>query len=166
MLRGGSRYPNMMNPRTKTDVMVEPIQIGDIRPLFPLIQAVEPGLQLPQWLGYARRMAKGRRSRAREGIVVARRRGLMMPCGAVCYRLDRDLRHGTLLTAEHFIAMDLLYPQQVRAALSRALEVMAVELGCVIIRSIVSEGDIEVVEELRLAGHSEEGRTLTKYCRP
>ena len=87
-----------MMSRVQNEIAVESIAAADIRPLFPLVRAVEPGLLWPQWDRYARRVARSG-PRAKEGIVVARRRGHAMPCGAVCYRLDRDLRLGSVLTA-------------------------------------------------------------------
>jgi hypothetical protein len=39
-----------MNPTTLADVLVEPITQGDIRPLFPLMRAVDPELNLSAWL--------------------------------------------------------------------------------------------------------------------
>jgi hypothetical protein len=153
-----------MNAMMKADVLVEPITLRDIRPLFPLMQAVEPGLQLSAWLAYAKRMTKPKGG-LKSGIAVARRRGQAMPCGAVCYRLDRDLRFGSLLTAEHFIALDLLYPQAVLTALFEALDGLAAELHCSAIRSIVHDNRSDVAENLRDAGHRRDGMTLTKSFR-
>jgi hypothetical protein len=154
-----------MNATMKSDVLVEPITLRDIRPLFPLMQAVEPGLQLSAWLAYAKRLTKPKAG-LKSGIAVARRRGQTMPCGAVCYRLDRDLRFGSLLTAEHFIALDLLYPQAVLTALFDALDGLAAELRCSAIRSIVHDSRSDVVENLRDAGHRRDGMTLTKSVFP
>jgi hypothetical protein len=153
-----------MNEMSKPDLLVKPITLGDIRPLFPLMQAAEPGLQLSDWLIYARRMTKPKAG-TKAGIAVARRRDQAMPCGAVCYRLDRDLRFGSLLTAEHFIALDLLYPQAVLSALFDALDGLAETLGCSAIRSIVHDGRSDILENLSIAGHRRDGMTLTKSCR-
>ncbi|HTI02030.1 MAG TPA: hypothetical protein VL752_13870 [Acidisoma sp.] len=154
-----------MDKRAQQRMVVQPMQIGDVRPLFPLVQAQDAGLTWLRWQSYAKRVVRSKLG-AREGILVARRSGHALPCGAVCYRIDRDLRFGRILTVEHVIALDLLYPQLVRSALTAALERLAVELGCDIIRSIVPANEAEVAEELRRAGHSEDGRTLTKHCRP
>jgi hypothetical protein len=153
-----------MNAMMKADVLVQPITLRDIRPLFPLMQAVEPGLQLSAWLTYAKRMTKPRAGH-KTGIAVARRRGQIMPCGAVCYRLDRDLRFGSLLTAEHVVALDLLYPQAVLTALFDALDDLAAEFRCSAIRSIVHDNRPDVLENLRNAGHCRDGMTLTKSFR-
>lgn len=154
-----------MEKRAQQRMVVQPMQIGDVRPLFPLVQAQDAGLTWLRWQSYAKRVARARAG-AREGVLVARRSGHALPCGAVCYRLDHDLRFGRVLTVEHVIALDLLYPQRVRSALTDALESLAIELRCDIIRSIISDHDAELVAELRLAGHSENGLMLTKPCRP
>jgi hypothetical protein len=153
-----------MDKGAQQRMVVQPMQIGDVRPLFPIVQAQDAGLTWLRWQSYAKRAARSKLS-ARMGILVARRSGHALPCGAVCYRLDHDLRFGRVLTVEHVIALDLLYPQAVRSALTAALENLAVALGCDVIRSILSDHDVELVEELRLAGHSVDGRTLTKHCR-
>lgn len=152
-----------MDARAQQRVIVLPIQVGDVRPLYPIIQARNPALSWTRWQAYARRVARSKKG-AREGILVARRASQALPCGAVCYRIGHDLRFGRIVTVEHFIAIDLLYPQLVRSALAVALERLAVDLGCEAIRSIVPEADADVAEELRLAGHRDDGRTLTKYC--
>ena len=150
-----------MEPGTQQEVLVRPILAGDIRPLFPLMQAQDRSLTWPRWHAYARRMLRGG-GQGRQGIVVARRAGHRMPCGAVCYRLDHDLHFGQILTAEHFVALDLLYPGAVRAALARALEGRASELGCAVIRSLLHETDAEAAEDLRRAGHRPDGLMLVK----
>jgi hypothetical protein len=159
-----------MNAMTMADVLVGPIAAGDIRPLYPLMQAAEPDLKLSAWLSYSRRMTKAKIG-ARAGIMVARRRGHTLPCGAVHYRLDRNLRYGQLLTAEHFIAIDLLYPHAVLTALFEALDGVAM-------RSILHENGHEngrdsghdsghdsgadLLDRLSVAGHRRDGMTLTK----
>jgi hypothetical protein len=150
-----------MNVTMLADVLVEPITPGDVRPLFPLMRAVEPDLKLNAWLVFCKRITKAKAG-ARVGIMVARRRGHRFPCGAVHYRLDRSLRHGQLLTAEHFIAIDPLYPHAVLAALFEALDGVATECGCSAMRSILLDGRAELLDKLRVAGHRRDGMMLTK----
>ena len=156
-----NRYARMMNSMTLPNVLVEPITSGDIRPLFPLMHAAEPELKLSTWLSYSRRMTKAKRG-ARAGIMVARRRGQSLPCGAVHYRLEQNLRYGQLLTAEHFIAIDLLYPQAVLAALLEALDAIAKDCGCGAMRSILHDRRSDLLDKLCVAGYRREGMTLTK----
>ncbi len=154
------RYAAMMKA-AMADVLVDPMASGDIRPLFPLMQAAEPELRLDAWLGHARRMLKAGCG-AKAGIMVARRRGQALPCGAVHYRLDASPRYGNLLTAEHAIALDLLYPQAVLAALFDALELQASQCGCGAIRSILRDSRSGLPEKLPIAGHRRDGTTFLK----
>jgi hypothetical protein len=150
-----------MNPTTLADVLVEPITQGDIRPLFPLMRAVDPELNLSHALRYSRRLTRSKAG-ARAGMMVARRRGHKLPCGAVHYRLDRNLRYGQMLTAEHFIAIDLLYPHAVLAALFEALDEVATACGCNAMRSILHDSRADLLDKLGVAGHRRDGMTLTK----
>ncbi len=143
------------------DVVVAPLSGADVRVVYPLMREAEPTLSLAAWLSYAQRVAALRQSR-REGILVACRAGRTLPCGAVCYRRDHDLRYGWCLTAEHFIAVDLLDPRVVLMALLAELEVVAVKLGCTAIRSILHGGRDDLTEDLLLAGHVSDGVTLRK----
>ncbi len=150
-----------MNAMTLADVLVEPMIPGDIRPLFPLMRAVEPALTLSAWLRYSRRMTRAKAG-TRAGIMVARRRGHNLPCGAVHYRLDRNLCYGQMLTAEHFIAIDLLYPHAVLAALFAALDAFAAASGCNAMRAILQDSGSDLLDKLGVAGHRRDGMTLTK----
>ena len=98
--------------------------------------------------------------------MVARRRGHSLPCGAVHYRLERNLRYGQLLTAEHFIAIDLLYPQAVLAALFEALDDIATKCGCSAMRSILHDSGhdsgADLLDRLCITGHRRDGVTITK----
>ena len=106
--------------------------------------------------------------------MVARRRGHSLPCGAVHYRLERNLRYGQLLTAEHFIAIDLLYPQAVLAALFEALDDIATKCGCSAMRSILHDSGhdnghdsghdsgADLLDRLCITGHRRDGMTITK----
>ncbi len=151
----------MMKMSLAADVMVEAMTAADIRPLFPLMQATEPELQLNAWLSHARRMARAAPG-SKRGILVARRAGQAWPCGAAHYRLERSPRFGSLLTAEHVVALDLLYPHAVLAALFGALEVHAGLFGCNAIRSILRDSRPDLLEKLVVAGHQRDGMTFMK----
>ena len=150
-----------MNSLTIADVVVTRIAPGDIRPLFPLMRSVGPELKLSSWLSYSRRMAKVKVG-ARAGMMVARRRGHGLPCGAVHYRLEHNLRYGHLLTAEHFIALDLLYPHAVLVALFKALDDVATAYGCNAVRSILHDSGVDLLDKICLAGYRRDGMMLTK----
>ncbi len=147
-------------PSDTADLLVEALGPAQVRTVYPLIRAVEPSLSLADWLQYARRVAVG--ERGRRGVLVARRPAQRHPSGLVCYRCDRHISHGTLLTAEHFVALDLLYAEAVLAALVTGLERMATELGCGAIRSIVRGVHSPLIQHLCQHGHRAEGMTLTR----
>jgi hypothetical protein len=141
-----------------------PLRPEQIRSVFPLIREALPDLRLPDWLRFARQMT-GRRS-DQAGIVVAQRVGRNYPCGLFCYRVDRDLERGTVLNAEHFVAVDLLEPGAVLAALVQELEALGKRLGCGAVRSVVHGGQPDVQGGLAAAGHAMEGQTLLKPLLP
>ncbi len=126
------------------------------------MQAIDASLTLASWLRYARPVVQSA-TQSREGVLVARHRTSKHPSGAVCYRRHRSTKHGAMLTVEHLVAMDLLYPDVVRQALLRGLETVAVRLGCGAIRAIVHA---HFHNDLVLAGHAMEAVTYTKLVCP
>jgi hypothetical protein len=143
-------------------MIVERLRPEDIRTVYPLMREAAPSLSMPNWLNYARRLLRDAAS-PKKGILVARRRNLQHPSGAVCYRQERHIAYGDMLTAEHFIALDLLYPEDVLAALLAELDKIALLLGCSAIRSIVHGRRPETIDDLKSAGHHIDGVTLTKH---
>ncbi len=142
-------------------VTVQHLAQAQLRTVYPLMREAAPALSLPGWLQYARPVAAAAHP-GRAGILVAHRRGATHPVGAVCYRRDRDMRFGVMLTAEHFIAVDLLYPEAVIHALLGALDRVAGTLRCTAIRSIVHGPRAGLIDDLCLSGHVAEGVTFTK----
>ena len=150
-----------MDPSNTSALIVARLTRQQIRSAYSLMQAADPSLRLVRWLRYARRVADQADS-ASDGMLVARRGATSHPCGAVCYQRVRHLRHGPVLTAEHFIALDLLQPEAVLSALAAELEVVAARLGCGTIRSIVHGSGAAVLGHLHSTGHILEGILLTK----
>jgi hypothetical protein len=143
------------------DIIVERLARPQFRTVYPLMREAAPALSLPRWLQYAGSLSRGT-AMARKGVLVARRRAALHPCGAVCYRSERHMTSGSMLTAEHFIAVDLLYPEAIIAALLTELDGVAASLGCTSIRSIMHGGRAGLLEDLQAAGHSSDGITLLK----
>jgi hypothetical protein len=129
--------------------------------VFPLVREAVPGLELKAWLRFARRFCGPRRT-GQTGIMVVRRRGRPMPCGLFLYRREQDLRHGPILLAEHFVAIDVLNPEPVMRALVAELDGLAQRLGCNAIRSMVLGQASLTARGLHAAGHHPEGATLYK----
>jgi len=145
-----------------TSFTVEPLSRDQIRAVYPLIREAIPGLSLSAWLRFAQ-AATGARRGGQSGIIVARREGHDFPNGLFCYRVDPDPALGKLLVAEHFVAVDLLHPDEVLAALVAELDALGERLGCRAVRSIVHGNDVE--GGLAQAGHATMGSILGKALR-
>ena len=142
-----------------TSFTVEPLSREQIRAVYPLIREAIPGLRVDAWLRFARG-ATGTRRNAQSGVIVARREGHDFPSGLFCFRVERDPAMDKVLVAEHFIAIDLLHPGDVIAALVAELELLGRRLGCRAVRSIVHRAD--VAGGLTQAGHAAVGSLLGK----
>ena len=143
------------------DLVVERLSAQQVRLAFPLMRLAIPALTLAAWLRFARRTATANPS-ANKGILVVRRRGNPHLCGVVCYRRDHDLQAGSVLTAEHFVAQDLLHPRTVLAALASALEGVAACLGCRAVRSVLHAASPKLAEDLKISGHVLQGVVLER----
>jgi hypothetical protein len=142
-----------------TPFSVEPLPRDQVRAVYPLIREAIPGLSLTAWLHFAQNATSARRS-GQAGIIVARRQGHDFPSGLFCYRVDPDPALGKILVAEHFVAVDLLHPHDVLAALVAELDALGERLGCKAVRSIVHQEDVE--GGLAQAGHATMGSILGK----
>lgn len=143
-------------------LVVERVTLAEIRLIYPLMMMAEPGLDLRHWMRFATRLI--RRRDGRTGVLAARRHVKRFPSGAVCFREAQDLRHGTVLLAEHFVVVDPIDPQTVLQALSRELDLLARTLGCRAVRVLAPNGAHSV--ELQQAGHGGEGVVLLKAVLP
>jgi hypothetical protein len=141
------------------DFIIGGLSRDELRAVYPLIREAVPTLDLPTWLRFAKQLIGPRRN-GQSGIVAARREGRMYPCGLFCYRVEDDLKLGKVLTADHFVAVDLLDPGAVMAALVEHLHGLAKQLGCQAVRSLVHGGAPTVAGGLYAAGHRPEGASL------
>lgn len=132
-----------------------------VRVVFPLIREAVPALDMKAWLRFARRMTNPRRTDD-TGIMVVYRRSRKLPCGLFLYHRENDLAHGSVLVAEHFIAVDVLDPQPVMRALTAELDALAGRLGCSAIRAMVLREDSIAETSLYAAGHRPAGAALWK----
>ena len=157
-------------------VIVGRLARDQFRTVYPLMREAIPTLSLAHWMRYARRLADTAVSATTEtmtmssvktGILVARRAGAAHPSGAVCYQLASHLEYGSVMRAEHFVALDALFPDIILAALLAALDGIAACLKCSAIQSIVNSrprhvADEALLVELRIAGYRAEGVMLLK----
>jgi hypothetical protein len=146
-----------------TPFIVFPLSRDQVHTVFPLIREAIPGLSLSAWVRFARN-ATSRRRRDHAGIVVARREQRNFPSGLFCYRVDPDPGLGRVLVAEHFVALDLLHPEEVLAALVQELDALGKRLDCKAVRGIVHRP--EVAGGLTKAGHAAVGSILGKPLTP
>lgn len=142
-----------------TSLTVEPLPRDQVRAVYPLIREAIPGLSLSAWLRFAQG-AMGARRNGQAGIIVARRESHDFPNGLFCYRVEPDPALGKILVAEYFVAVDLLHPEDVLAALVAELDALGERLGCQAVRSIVRGRDVE--GGLAQAGHAPVGSILGK----
>jgi hypothetical protein len=142
-----------------TSFTVEPLARSQVRAVFPLIREAIPGLSLAAWLRFAKGLAGPRKS-PHAGIIVVRRESHDFPSGLFCYRVDPDPALGKILVAEHFVAVDLLHPADVLAALVEELDALGKRLGCKAVRGIVHRAEEE--GGLALGGHATIGSILGK----
>jgi hypothetical protein len=136
--------------------IIELLSRDQIRSVYPLIREAVATIDLTTWLRFARQFTGPRRP-GHGGIVTVRREGRPFPCGLFCYHVEDDLKLGKVLTADHFVAVDLLEPDAVLAALVEELDALAGRLGCQAMRSLVHGGPPIVAGGLYAAGHRPEG---------
>lgn len=134
------------------------LQPSAARLAYPLVRAAEPLVDLNAWLAYVRG-AEGRK----RGVMVATRAGGAFPSGMFCYACARDPALGQVMTANYIVALDILDPAPLTAALMAALEALAAELGCDAIRAFVSGGAPDIEAALRARGHRVEATAFQKW---
>jgi len=141
-----------------TSHLVPPDQV---RMVFPLVREAVPGLDLKTWVAFAQKIAHPKRA-AESGILAVTRAGRSQPCGVFLYRREPQLPEGSVLVAEHFVAIDVVDPQPVVEALVAELDALAKRLGCAAIRVVVP-GDASLLRSgLQAAGHRPRGLALWK----
>ena len=133
--------------------------------VFPLVREAIPGLNLRAWLRFARRAADPKRA-GRDGIIVVVRAPRTMPGGLFVYRKEAELGHGSVLVAEHFVAVDLLDSAPVMQALIAELDLLAKRLCCGAIRTMVLNPTSSTAALLANAGHRPAGSSLWKDILP
>jgi hypothetical protein len=141
------------------DFIIEVLSRDQIRSVYPLVREAVPTLDLATWLRFARHLTSPRRP-GQCGIVAARRETRLFPSGLFCYRVDDDLKLGKVLVADHFVAVDLLDPAAVLAALVEELDSLGKRLACQAVRSLVHGGARELEGGLYAAGHRPDNASL------
>jgi hypothetical protein len=143
------------------DFMVSRLAGDEARLAYPLIREVEPGVPLETWLSFVRRTANPHARRT--GIMVATRKGQRFPCGLFCYRCHEDLRLGNVVTADYFVAVDMLDPTPVVDAMIDALESLGEQLLCHSVRTVAHRRADVLSGCLRTWGHRVEATNFVKH---
>lgn len=147
------------------DIKTLPLTSERVQQAFPVIQTVMPELTLGCWSGFANEYLEPEQQiRQPHGILAAENEsGLIV--GLAAYRRGADLRQGTVLVAEHLIAVDLLVCQPIILRLTEKLEQIAADCGCSAIQLVLTEKwdeDSWLVRMLLDRGHKVQSLSLCK----
>lgn len=134
---------------------------------FPIARAAVPGLTLERWRVFAGESVAVADGATPPGIMVVENdRGYIQ--GLCTYRLQHDMRHGTILTVDDLVALDLVDDGAVATALVDALESRARACGCSAIRLHLAEdakarpNSPVLYEFLKRNGHAVDAVRLVK----
>ena len=120
-------------PPAVRQLKIRPLTVERIAQAFPLIQASLPQVTLEAWHDFAAALVAQGAPAATGIILVVGERDTI---GGLCsYRVERDLVHGLLLNADHFLAFDLFDRRAVAHALAAGVEALARERHCTAIHT-------------------------------
>jgi hypothetical protein len=134
---------------------------------FPIARAAVPGLTLERWRVFTGdAVTVGDRASPPGIMVVENERGYIQ--GLCTYRLQHDMRHGTILAVDDLVVLDLVDNGAVAAALVDAVEARARAVGCDAIRLHLAEDakarptSPVLYEFLKRTGHAVDAVRLVK----
>lgn len=138
---------------------------GDlVRQALPVIQATWPDADLASWQSFAEFFTGPRASGEAGGLVLHDPAGYI--CGVLTYRLNRDMRAGSVLDVHLFTAVDLANSLQTVRALFDAAEARACELGCTCIQIRLYDEQARLASCLRILGLVSDARLFRKQIDP
>lgn len=141
-------------------ITTAPLPPEQIPQALPLIQTVQPDLDLRTWRAFAQQLAAPEAA-AEHGIVAARgENGYLL--GLVTYRIRRESGCGPVLLAEHFVALDLIDRAPVATALIAALDQVGHRHGCAALHAILPRSQAGLLDSFRAAGYRPDGTVLCK----
>ncbi len=150
---------------------IRPLTAERIAQAFPLVQMSLPQVTLDAWCDFAAALVAQGASAATGIILVVGERDTI--AGLCSYRVDHDLVHGRLLSAEHFLAFDLLDRRAVARALAEGLEGLARQHQCTAIHTqLPRRGDAApdrgggLLDVLSTLGHRVEYIGMCKLLAP
>ncbi|NIV75283.1 MAG: hypothetical protein GWN37_10725 [Gammaproteobacteria bacterium] len=148
-----------------------PLTVERIAQAFPLVQASLPHVTLEAWQDFASALVS-RAEPPHSGImtVISEREYI---AGLCSYQIDHDLVHGLRLTADNFLAFDLLDRRLVAHALAEGLESLARDLRCTAVHTHLLHTDPVnpargggLVDILSTRGHRVESIGMCKLLPP
>ncbi len=149
-----------------------PLTTAEIDRAYVLVAAVMPDVTLAAWRAHAGRYIAGGEAFGTgggdlqpSGCIVLRGEGGYL-CGLCIYRCEDDLRHGRILRATHFLAMDVVDSVHVAAALLDCLDSVAAQQGCQAIHTLLPQQDRTLIAQFQSNGHRLEEVGLCKTLPP
>lgn len=136
----------------------------DIDIAFPLIHAALPDVSLATWRDFARGFI-GLPSPYPAGAIGLRNEAGYL-CGILTYRVDRDLRHGTVLSVDIFAALDVTGEEAAMRALLLAAEAKAHELRCGVARIQIEGRQGARTQRLLASGYRQQSSVFSKALAP
>jgi len=135
------------------------LRAEDIGIVFPLVRAIGTEIDLSRWDSFARRIIAAPTAAAC-GII-----GLRSAAGYVSglfiYRVEHDLRHGTVLAIDLFTALDLFNEERATRALMQLADAKAHELNCKATHIRVNTAQTSLTHHLTAANQHPEA---TLFC--
>lgn len=136
----------------------------DVDVVFPLIHAALPDVSLATWRDFARGFV-GLPSPYPAGAIGLRNEAAYL-CGVLTYRIDRDLRHGTVLSVDIFAALDVTGEEAAMRALLLAAEAKAHELRCGVARIQIEGSAGGRAQRLAASGYRQQASVFCKELTP
>jgi hypothetical protein len=138
-----------------------PLTAEDIAVAFPLVHAALPEIDLALWRSFARGIVDLPSPYPAGGACLRNEGGYV--CGVLTYRIERDLRHGTVLNVDLFAALDVTGEEAATRALLQVAEGKARDLHCPAIRVTIEKSGATLTRRLRTSGYRPEA---TIFCKP
>jgi hypothetical protein len=136
----------------------------DIGAVYPLVHTTVPDVDLGKWQRFAGRLVDDGMP-ASDGVI-GLRNGAGYVCGIFAFRVDHDLRHGTVLAIDMFIALDLVSEDEATRALLQAAEAKARDLKCTATHIRLDTTQKSIADRLAATGHHRECVVFCKRLEP
>jgi hypothetical protein len=137
---------------------------NDIGAVYPLVHTTVPEVDLGMWQRFAHQLVD--KEAPASGGAVGLRNAAGYICGLFVFRVGRDLRRGSVLAIDLFIALDLVSEDEATQALLHAAEAKARELKCTATHIWVDATQKSIADQIGATGHHREGALFRKRLEP